>query len=212
MIVRLVLAVLLSAFFCFPGYASSASPVSASPSGAFSRGHDIPDLPEDVRYKEYAIVKTTVKWLSEEGYDSLVLFAFYSAPVVSYGGYGFEDDILHFSGHMYRNFDIYFYSLSLNCWVFAEGQYGLFNYYDLQTDPIVMSTSTIIYQDSFKVFYYYFPVTTTFESQPMLSDFVQLVYRIVIALIGVIVLIIGIRIFLRTVYRVIMFRFGKVGS
>ncbi len=60
MSVRLALAVLISAIFCFPCYASSALP--ASPSNALIKGYDIPDLPKNDSYASYAIIKNTVSY------------------------------------------------------------------------------------------------------------------------------------------------------
>ncbi|PPK82239.1 hypothetical protein BXY41_103455 [Lacrimispora xylanisolvens] len=64
-----------------------------------------------------------------------------------------------------------------------------------------MSTTTIVYKDKLKVFYYYFPVTSTFEQQPMFSDLIQLIYRVVTCLIAVIILIISIRIVINIIYK-----------
>ena len=199
MTVRLVLAFLISALFCFPCCASSTSP--ASPSSALLKGYDIPDLPKSDSYSDYAIIKNTVSYSMNKDYADYVLFAFFSPPVVMYGGYGFQDDTLHFSGHLGWNYDAYMYSFSLGQWVKLGGEYGLLNNYDLERDKLIMSTTTIVFKDRLKVFYYYFPVTSTFEQQPMFSDLIQLIYRVVISLIVVIVLIISIRIILRIIYK-----------
>ncbi len=63
MTVRFALAVLISALFCFPCY-----------------------------YSEYAIVKNTVTFSMNKDCAEYILFAFYSSPVVNYGGYSFRDE------------------------------------------------------------------------------------------------------------------------
>jgi hypothetical protein len=207
MSVRFALALLLSVLFCFPCYASSA--LSASPSNALMKGYEIPELPKSDRYLDYAIVKNTISFSTNKDYADYILFAFYSSPVVTYGGYGFDDKELHFSGHLNKDYDGYLYSLSLGQWVKLDAEWGLLNIYDLERDSVIMSTSTIVYQDRLKVFYYYFPVTITFEQQPMFSDLIQLIYRVVISLIVVIVLIISVRIILKLIYRVAFFYLRK---
>ncbi len=69
MSVRLALAALLSAIFCFPCYASSALP--ASPSNALIKGYDIPDLPKS---DSYAIIKNTVSYSTNKDYADYILF------------------------------------------------------------------------------------------------------------------------------------------
>ena len=204
---RFLLIALLSVFFCFPCYASSALP--ASPSNALLKGYDIPDLPKSDSYESYAIIKNTVSYSTNKDYADYILFAFFSPPAVTYGGYGFQDNTLHFIGHLGWNYDAFMYSLSLEKWVKLGGEYGLLNNYDLERDKLIMSTTTIVYKDRLKVFYYYFPVTSTFEQQPMFSDLIQLIYRVVISLIVVIVLIISIRIILKIIYRVVFFYLRK---
>ena len=89
MSVRLALAVLISAIFCFPCYASSALP--ASPSNALIKGYDIPDLPKS---DSYAIIKNTVSFSTNKDYADYILFAFFSPPVVMCDGYGFQDNTI----------------------------------------------------------------------------------------------------------------------
>lgn len=204
---RAFLIAVFSAVLCFPCYASSV----ASSSDALWPGYDIPGLPKDSKYSSYALIENDISFsYYNKDYAEYVLFAFYSPPAVTRGGFGFQDGVLHFTGHLGVTYDAYMYSISSGQWIKLGGEYGLLNIYDLERDKLIMSTSTIFYKDKLKPFYYYFPVTVTFERQLMLSDLVQLIYRVVISLLAVIILIIAVRVALKLICRV-MYTFIRKG-
>jgi hypothetical protein len=94
MSVRLALAVLVSAIFCFPCYASSALP--ASPSNALIKGYDIPDLPKSDSYASYAIIKNTVSYSMNKDYADYI-FYLRSSLLLSSCMVGMVFKIIHFT-------------------------------------------------------------------------------------------------------------------